>query len=89
VPTLVFFGCDGIVYALLPRRVPHTIVQLSAVAQFVGVIIAASLVLGEQSFASALARQRLYLLWIFVINLNARVRKDALTPPRLEPPKPH
>jgi drug/metabolite transporter (DMT)-like permease len=37
----------GIVYALLLRRVPLTIVQSSAAAQFVGVIIAASLMLGE------------------------------------------
>lgn len=40
-------GYDGIVYALLLRRVPLTIIHSSAAAQFVGVIIAASLVLGE------------------------------------------
>jgi ABC-type branched-subunit amino acid transport system permease subunit len=43
VATLVLFGCGGIVYALLLRRVPLTIVQSSTAAQFVGVIIAASL----------------------------------------------
>jgi hypothetical protein len=44
---LVILGCDRIVYALLPRRVPLTIVQSSTAAQFAGVIIAATLVLGE------------------------------------------
>jgi len=41
------FGCGGIVYALLLRRVPLNIAQVFAAAQFVGVVIAAGLVLGE------------------------------------------
>jgi len=47
VATLVLFGYDGIVYALLLLRVPLTIVQSSTAGQFVGVKIAASLVLDE------------------------------------------
>ena len=45
--TLVVFGYDGIVYALLLLRVPLTIVQSSTAGQFVRVNIAASLVLDE------------------------------------------
>jgi drug/metabolite transporter (DMT)-like permease len=41
------FGCGGIVYTFLLRRVPLNIAQVFAAAQFVGVVIAASLVLGE------------------------------------------
>jgi ABC-type uncharacterized transport system permease subunit len=44
---LVLLGYDGIAYALLLRRVPLTIVQSSAAAQFAGVIIAATSVLGK------------------------------------------
>jgi drug/metabolite transporter (DMT)-like permease len=44
---LALFGCGGLVYAFLLRRVPLNIAQVFAAAQFVGVVIAASLVLGE------------------------------------------
>jgi drug/metabolite transporter (DMT)-like permease len=44
---LALFGCGGIVYALLLRRVPLNVAQVFAAAQFVGVVIAAGLVLGE------------------------------------------
>jgi drug/metabolite transporter (DMT)-like permease len=44
---LSLFGCGGIVYAFLLRRVPLNIAQSFTAAQFVGVIVAASLVLGE------------------------------------------
>ena len=44
---LALFGCGGIVYALLLRRVPLNIAQVFAAGQFVGVVIAAGLVLGE------------------------------------------
>jgi hypothetical protein len=58
---LVLLGYDGIVYVLLLRRVPLTIVQSSAVAQFAGVIITATPVLGEL-ISQALAGYSLYLL---------------------------
>jgi len=44
---LGLFGCGGIVYAVLLRRVPLNIAQVITSAQFVGVVLAASLVLGE------------------------------------------
>ena len=44
---LALFGCGGIVYALLLRRVPLNVAQVFAAAQFVGVAITAGLVLGE------------------------------------------
>ncbi len=44
---LALFGCAGLLYALLLRRVPLNLAQVFSAAQFVGVIMAASLVLGE------------------------------------------
>jgi drug/metabolite transporter (DMT)-like permease len=44
---LALFGCGGIVYAFLLRRVPLNIAQVFTSAQFVGVVGAANLVLGE------------------------------------------
>ena len=44
---LGLFGCGGIVYAVLLRRVPLNIAQVITSAQFVGVVVAASLVLEE------------------------------------------
>ncbi|MGA7262675.1 MAG: hypothetical protein WBX30_17515 [Stellaceae bacterium] len=35
---LAVFGCGGVVYAFLLRRVPLNIVQVFAAAQFVGVV---------------------------------------------------
>ena len=44
---LALFGCAGLLYALLLRRVPLNLAQVFSAAQFLGVIMAASLVLGE------------------------------------------
>jgi len=44
---LALFGFGGIVYAFLLRRLPLNIAQVFTSAQFVGVVVAASLVLGE------------------------------------------
>jgi drug/metabolite transporter (DMT)-like permease len=44
---LALFGCGGILYAVLLRRVPLNIAQVFAAAQFIGVVMAAALVLGE------------------------------------------
>ena len=44
---LALFGCGGILYAFLLCRVPLNIAQVFTSAQFVGVIVAASLVLDE------------------------------------------
>src|SRR5260370_5502877 len=42
---LALFGCSGIIYALLLRRVPLTIAQAFPAARFVGVVISAGPVL--------------------------------------------
>jgi drug/metabolite transporter (DMT)-like permease len=44
---LALFGCGGILYAVLLRSVPLNLAQIFAAAQFVGVVLAASLVLSE------------------------------------------
>jgi drug/metabolite transporter (DMT)-like permease len=44
---LALFGCGGVVYAFLLRQVPLNVAVSFTAAQFVGVVIAASLVLGE------------------------------------------
>ena len=44
---LGLFGCGGIVYAILLRRVPLNVAVSFTAAQFVGVILAANLVMGE------------------------------------------
>jgi drug/metabolite transporter (DMT)-like permease len=44
---LVLFGCGGILYAVLLRSVALNLAQVFTAAQFIGVILAASLVLGE------------------------------------------
>jgi drug/metabolite transporter (DMT)-like permease len=44
---LALFGCGGILYAVLLRSVSLNLAQVLASAQFVGVVLAASLVLGE------------------------------------------
>src|SRR5580704_7596662 len=53
---LALFGCGGVVYALLLRRVPLNVAVSFTAAQFVGVIIAA----GRADLAGALARHRLH-----------------------------
>jgi undecaprenyl phosphate-alpha-L-ara4N flippase subunit ArnE len=44
---LVLFGCAGIVYGILLRSVPLNIAQAFTAAQFVAVVLAASVVLSE------------------------------------------
>lgn len=44
---LAFFGCAGLVYAWLLKSLPLNIAQSFAAAQFIAVILAASLVLSE------------------------------------------
>jgi len=85
---LALFGCGGLVYALLLRRVPLSIAQSFTAVQFVGVVLAESFVLGEP-ISPALVGHRLY----FLRNLRGRpyhecVRTDTVTPPLLAPPRP-
>ncbi len=44
---LCLFGFGGIIYAVVLRAVPLNVAQVFAAAQFVGVILAASMVLSE------------------------------------------
>ena len=44
---LALFGCGGILYAVLLRSIPLNLAQVFAASQFVGVVLAAGLVLGE------------------------------------------
>jgi len=44
---LALFGCGGILYAILLRSISLNLAQVFAATQFVGVVLAASLVLGE------------------------------------------
>ncbi len=44
---LALFGCGGLLYAVLLRSVPLNLAQVFAAAQFIGVVLAACLVLGE------------------------------------------
>lgn len=44
---LALFGCGGIIYAVLLRSISLNLAQVFTAAQFVGVVLAASLVLGE------------------------------------------
>jgi drug/metabolite transporter (DMT)-like permease len=44
---LALFGCGGMLYAVLLRQVPLNVAQVFAAAQFVGVVMVASLMLGE------------------------------------------
>jgi drug/metabolite transporter (DMT)-like permease len=44
---LALFGCGGFLYAVLLRGVPLNIAQAFTAAQFIGVVMAASIVLGE------------------------------------------
>ena len=44
---LALFGFSGVLYAVLLRSISLNLAQVFAAAQFVGVVLAASLVLGE------------------------------------------
>jgi drug/metabolite transporter (DMT)-like permease len=44
---LALCGCGGVLYAFLLRSVPLNLAQVFTAAQFIGVVLAASVVLGE------------------------------------------
>ena len=44
---LALFGCGGLLYAVLLRSVALNLAQVFTATQFIGVVLAASLVLGE------------------------------------------
>jgi small multidrug resistance pump len=70
---LALFGCGGVVYALLLRRVPLNVAVCFTAAQFVGVILAASLVLGEPISPARWLGIACICLGIFVVGLTTPV----------------
>ena len=70
---LALFGCGGIVYAFLLRRVPLNIAQVFTSAQFVGVIVAASLVLGEPISAARWLGIACITLGIALVGLTVKI----------------
>jgi drug/metabolite transporter (DMT)-like permease len=44
---LCLFGFGGVIYAVVLRAVPLNVAQMFTAAQFIGVVLAASVVLGE------------------------------------------
>ena len=68
---LALFGCGGILYAFLLCRVPLNIAQVFTSAQFVGVIVAASLVLGEPISAARWLGIACIALGIALVGLTA------------------
>lgn len=70
---LALFGCGGIVYAFLLRQVPLNVAQSFTAAQFVGVIIAASLVLGEPISPARWLGIACICFGIFVVGVTANI----------------
>ena len=68
---LALFGCGGILYAFLLCRVPLNIAQVFTSAQIVGVIVAASLVLGEPISAARWLGIACIALGIALVGLTA------------------
>jgi drug/metabolite transporter (DMT)-like permease len=70
---LALFGCGGIVYAFVLRQVPLNVAQSFTAAQFVGVIIAASLVLGEPISPARWLGIACICFGIFVVGVTANI----------------
>ena len=70
---LALFGCGGILYAFLLCRVPLNIAQVFTSAQFVGVIVAASLVLGEPISAARWLGIACITLGIALVGLTVKI----------------
>jgi len=68
---LALFGCGGVVYAFLLRQVPLNVAVSFTAAQFVGVVIAASLALGEPISPARWLGIACISLGIFVVGLTA------------------
>jgi drug/metabolite transporter (DMT)-like permease len=69
---LALFGCGGVVYAFLLRQVPLNVAVSFTAAQFVGVVIAASLVLGEPISPARWLGIACISLGIFLVGLTAQ-----------------
>lgn len=69
---LALFGCGGILYAVLLRSIPLNLAQVFAATQFVGVVLAASLVLGEPISAARWVGIAFVSLGILLVGLTAQ-----------------
>ena len=69
---LAVFGVGGVLYAILLRRVPLNIAQVFAATQFIGVILAARLVLQEPISAMRWAGILLTCAGITLVGITAR-----------------
>ena len=68
---LAMFGCSGLVYAIVLRRVPLSAAQVVAAAQFIGVILAARLLLQEPISAIRWVGVALTCLGIVIVGATA------------------
>ena len=69
---LALFGCGGFLYAVLLRGVPLNIAQAFTAAQFIGVVMAASIVLGEPISPARWAGIGCISIGILLVGLTAR-----------------
>ncbi len=69
---LAMFGFGGLIYAMLLRRVPLNVAQVFAATQFIGVIIAARVVLGEPISSLRWVGIGMTCFGIFIVGLTAR-----------------
>ena len=69
---LALFGCGGILYAVLLRSISLNLAQVFAATQFVGVVLAAALVLGEPISAARWIGIAFVSLGILLVGLTAQ-----------------
>ena len=69
---LALFGCGGILYAVLLRGVPLNVAQAFTAAQFIGVVLAASIVLGEPVSPARWVGIGCIAIGILLVGLTAR-----------------
>ena len=69
---LALFGFSGVLYAVLLRSISLNLAQVFAAAQFVGVVLAASLVLGEPISAARWVGIAFVSLGILLVGLTAQ-----------------
>lgn len=68
---LALFACGGLLYAVLLRSVSLNLAQVFAASQFVGVVLAASFVLGEPISPARWVGIAFVTLGIFLVGLTA------------------
>jgi len=69
---LALFGCAGMLYAILLRSISLNLAQVFSAAQFVGVVLAAGLVLGEPISATRWLGIAFVAFGILLVGLTAR-----------------